>query len=241
MYMMDLNMRKFQEQKKHINTVLLPIGMVEAHGPHCSLGTDVLIPREFIKRLNVALDEKIMIAAEIPYGRSFALRPFDGTIDISSETFINYVYEVGQEFYRNGFQNLILFNGHGGNIPSLQIASEKLAELGMVVLTMNWWLDYRNTIVTITPGFGHAGEDETSLILAINEELAETQGLVPNELPAYFNVKYKNWGNDLFPDAYSGNPGESTAAKGEQLYEAIIPLMINDIENLWSISNEQGE
>jgi creatinine amidohydrolase len=235
MYMFDLNMRKFQEQKKHINTVLLPIGMVEAHGPHCSLGTDVLIPREFIKRLNTHLDEKLLVAAEIPYGSSFGLLPFDGTINVTSETFLNYVYEVGREFYRNGFTNLILFNGHGGNIPSLQIVSEKLAQLGLAVLTINWWVDYRDTIVKITPGFGHAGEDETSLILAITEDLAETDGLIPHELGASPKLKYKNWGKDMFTNAYSGNPGDATAAKGEKLFEAIVPLMIQDIENMWLI------
>jgi creatinine amidohydrolase len=238
MYMMDLNMRKFQERKKQINTVLLPIGMVEAHGPHCSLGTDILIPREFVKRLNTHLDEKLLIAAEIPYGHSFGLLPFDGTIDISSETFSNYVFEVGKEFYRNGFTNLILFNGHGGNIPSLQIVSEKLAELGLVVLTINWWVDYRDSIVKITPGFGHAGEDETSLVLAIDESLAETEGLVQQELGASPNLKYKNWGKDMFTNAYSGNPGVATAAKGEQLFETIVPLMMKDIENMWRITKQ---
>jgi creatinine amidohydrolase len=44
MYLMDLNMRSFQGLQQKIDTVLIPIGMIEAHGPHCSLGTDILIP-----------------------------------------------------------------------------------------------------------------------------------------------------------------------------------------------------
>jgi creatinine amidohydrolase len=234
MYMMDMNRQQFLEAKKTVNTVILPIGMMEAHGPHCSLGTDVLIPREFIRRINVEVGERVLIAAEIPYGRSFGLLPFDGTIDISSETFSNYVLEIGKEFYRNGFQYLILFNGHGGNIPSLQIVSEKLAEIGVIVLTLNWWIDYRNTIIETTPGFGHAGEDETSLVLAINENLAYTEGLEYQELGALPNLKYKDWGEDMFPNAYSGNPGAATAEKGIQLYNALVPLMIRDINRMWN-------
>jgi creatinine amidohydrolase len=232
--MMDLNQKQFQQAKQTVNTVILPIGMMEAHGPHCSLGTDVIIPREFLRRLNDELGEKILIAAEIPYGSSFGLLPFDGTIDISHEHFSNYVSEVGKEFYRNGFPHLILFNGHGGNIPSLQIVSEKLAKMGVTVLMINWWLDYRSTIIEITPGFGHAGEDETSLVLAINESLAETEGLEPQELGALPNLKYKGWGRDMFPDAYSGNPGAATAEKGERLYQALLPLIIKDIEQMWN-------
>jgi creatinine amidohydrolase len=235
MYMMNINMKRLQAAKRQIDTVVLPIGMMEAHGPHCSLGTDVLIPREFIKRLNKQLNNKLLIGAEIPYGHSFGLLPFYGTIDVSSEAFSNYVFEVGKEFYRNGFQYLILFNGHGGNIPSLQIVAEKLAEVGLVVLTINWWIDYRDTIVTITPGFGHAGEDETSLVLAIDSQLAETEGLKAHSLGAKANLKYKNWGKEMFQDAYSGDPGAATAEKGELLYESLLPLIIKDIESMWNI------
>ncbi|KAA0549872.1 creatininase family protein [Bacillus sp. BGMRC 2118] len=241
MYLMDLNMSKFQEMKKQINSVIIPIGMLEAHGPHCSLGTDVLIPRELIRRLDEELGHSLFIAPEIPYGHSFGLLPFDGTIDVSSDAFMMYVYQVGKELHRNGLTNIILFNGHGGNIPSLQLVSEKLADLGAFVLTINWWIDYRSTILHITPGFGHAGEDETSLILAIDENLADTDHLEHHELGADPRLKYHNWGSDMFPNGYSGNPGAATAEKGEKLYQVLVPLIVSDIENMWNTINKMGE
>src|SRR4051812_42155377 len=173
MYMMDLNLRQLEEVlKSGVDTAILPIGMVEAHGPHCSLGTDVLIPREFLRRLDQMIGEKVVIGAEIPYGHSWSLQSFKGTIDVSADAFSNYVYEVGKEFHRSGFKNLVFFNGHGGNINSLNTVGEKLADLGLTILMINWWTDYRDTIKTITPEPGHAGEDETSLVLAISESLA---------------------------------------------------------------------
>jgi creatinine amidohydrolase len=234
MYMMDINRKQFSEVKKSIKTAIIPIGMMEAHGPHASLGTDVLIPREFLRRIDAEIGEQLLIGAEIPYGRSFGLLPFEGTIDVSTDAFSNYVYEVGKEFYRNGFPYIVLFNGHGGNIPSLQIVTEKLAELGAIVMTINWWLDYRRTIVEITPGFGHGGEDETALVLAIDKKLAYTEGLQPQEFGTLPNIKYHGWGKDMFPDAYSGDPGAATAENGHKLFEALVPLMVKDIEIMWN-------
>lgn len=236
MYMMDLNLRQFKEaMESGIDTVILPIGMVEAHGPHCSLGTDVLIPREFLRRLDEVIGEKVIIGAEIPYGHSWALQSFAGTIDVSADAFSNYVFEVGKEFQRQGFQSIVLFNGHGGNMSSLNVVAEKLADLGLTVLSINWWLDYRETIKTITPEPGHAGEDETSLVLAISESLAETTNVGNNEIMISTKIKYQNSGRDMFQDAYSGNAGAATAEKGEKLYEALVPLMLKDIQDMWNI------
>lgn len=236
MYLMDLNLRQFQQTLKDgIDTIILPIGMVEAHGPHCSLGTDVLIPREFLIRINQKVGDKVIIGAEIPYGHSWALQSFDGTFDVSAEAFMNYVLEVGKEFHRQGFKNLVLFNGHGGNIPSLTIVAEKLADIGLTVLSINWWLDYRETILTITPHPGHAGEDETSLVLAISEDLAETSYVGNHQVKINPKIKSKTWGRDVFPEGYLGNAGSATAEKGEQLYEALVPLMLQDLESLWDI------
>jgi creatinine amidohydrolase len=236
MYMMDLHLNKYKEIKKNIDTVLIPIGMMEVHGPHCSLGTDVLIPREFVRRLDLNIGDKILVAPEIPYGHSWALAPFEGTIDVSAEAFMQYVYEIGKEFQRNGFSNIILFNGHGGNIPSLNIVAEKLADLGAAVLTINWWIDYKETILTITANPGHAGEDETSLVMAIDESLVDHQDVGHHQTSVPFNIKFKNWGKAVFPDGYLGNAAGATAEKGEKLYQALLPLTLRDIEALWNVS-----
>jgi creatinine amidohydrolase len=241
MYMMNLTALQFKEIKESVSTVLLPIGMMETHGPHCSLGTDVWIPREFVRRLEKEVGNRILMAPEIAYGHSWALAPFEGTIDISAEAFSQYVFEIGKEFHRNGFEEIILFNGHGGNIPSLSIVAEKLSDLGMRVLTINWWIDYREQILTITKGPGHGGEDETSLVLAISEELADPSLAGNHQVPMNPKIKFQNLGKKLFKDGYMGNAGAATAGKGEQLYQSLLKLIIADIEELWNLSKPSAE
>jgi creatinine amidohydrolase len=236
MYMMDLTAKKYKEFKQTISTVLLPIGMMEMHGLHCSLGTDVWIPREFVRRLNQIIGEQVLMAPEVAYGHSWGLAPFEGTIDVSAEAFSNYVYQIGKEFHRNGFEQMILFNGHGGNMASLNVVSEKLADLGMQVLTINWWIDYRDQILEITKGPGHGGEDETSLVLAINEKLADPSLANHQENNLNSKLKFKGMGLSRYEEGYLGDAGSATAEKGERLYEELLKLMLADIEDLWSLS-----
>ncbi|WP_226641683.1 creatininase family protein [Mesobacillus subterraneus] len=238
MYMMDLTASKFNEMRKSVDTVLLPIGMIEMHGPHCSLGTDVWIPREFVRRLDQRIGDRILMAPEVAYGHSWGLAPFEGTIDISAEAFSQYVFEIGKEFRRNGFEQIVLFNGHGGNIPSLTTVAEKLADIGMKVLTINWWADYREQILEITKGPGHGGEDETSLILAIDEKLADSNLAGDHQVNMNPKIKFEKSGLKLFKDGYLGNAGAATADKGERLYEMMLELVLSDIEDLWRVAYE---
>jgi creatinine amidohydrolase len=238
MYMMDLTAAKFQENKSSLDTILLPIGMIEMHGLHCSLGTDVWIPREFVRRLDQRIGDRVLMAPEVAYGHSWGLAPFEGTIDISAEAFSQYVFEIGKEFHRNGFDQILLFNGHGGNIPSLVTVAEKLADLGMKVLTINWWVDYREQILEITKGPGHGGEDETSLILAIDERLADPSLAGDHKVSMNPKIKFEKSGKVLFKDGYLGNAGAATAEKGERLFEMMLELVLSDIEDLWRVAYE---
>lgn len=240
MDMMTMNLTEFKKVQQAINTVLIPIGMIEAHGPHCALGTDVLIPREFVRRLEEKVGDKMLMAPEITYGHSWGLASFAGTIDVSADAFLNYVLEICKGFYLNGFNNIILLNGHGGNNASLDIVTEKLADLSVRTLTVNWFIDYRDDIQTIAADPGHAGEDETSLVLAINENYAYTEGVGSHEIPLPKRFRFKDGGRTLYPEAFSGNAGAATSEKGEQLYEMLTELIVKDIERLWEIEQTQG-
>ncbi|MCY0875188.1 MAG: creatininase family protein [Firmicutes bacterium] len=242
MYMMNMTQHDFlQAMKDGIDTVLIPIGMLEVHGEHCALGTDTLIPREFVQRLEKVIGEKIMVAPEIAYGHSWALAPFRGTIDVSHTAFTSYVTEVAEQFFRQGFRHIILFNGHGGNISSLTAVGEHLADLGAYVLTINWWLDYRDTIVKYAPNTGHAGEDETSCVLAIDESLVQMAYAHDHTDTLSRKIKSKQMGLRIFPNGNTGNATEATVGKGLQIYEALIPEIVQDIRSLWEFAAESSE
>jgi creatinine amidohydrolase len=166
-------MDTFQEKLASVRTAILPVGMVEAHGRHCPLGTDMLIPRRFMELVEEVAGARVFIAPEVPYGHSWNLAPFPGTLNLPSNLFQEYVYHIGLELKRWGIDSLMVFNGHGGNIPALQMVMERLADQGMMVMVINWWKDFAQEIMTVCQGQGHGGEDETSAVLAIEENLVD--------------------------------------------------------------------
>lgn len=230
MYIIEYTSDDFKRNSEKINTIIIPIGSVEAHGHHLPLGTDIFSPRLFCKNINESMGEKIWIAPEIPYGQSYDLSIYPGTVTMPSEIMAEYVYYVGKSFYENGLKNIIFFNGHGGNITALSLAAEKLVPLGAAVMTINWWLDFSVDILTITEGQGHAGEDETSAILYYNEELVQMDKAMKNPNKQLIPVRFVDRGKTIFQDALTGDATLATVEKGDRIFKLLEEKIIERIE-----------
>lgn len=234
MRLTHVHMKKFEEYAPYIDTLILPIGTIEAHGPHAPLGTDVLIPKRLAEYIERQLSGRVWTAPEIPYGSTWHLRDFPGSIDVPARIFADYVHAVVSSFSRWGLKNVVLLNGHGGNITALNEVATRLADEGLRVLLSNYWADYRNEMAEIAPGVGHAGEDETSLMMAIDETTVDLSLTgEPVEL-APTRLRFQDMGRTLYPQAYSGDPRSASAKKGEQLFEAIGTRLVQEITALWS-------
>ncbi|MGB9780469.1 MAG: creatininase family protein [Caldanaerobacter sp.] len=232
MYIVDYTSDDFQKNLKKSDIVIVPVGSVEAHGQHLPLGTDIFSPRLFCKMIEEKIGDYVWIAPEIPYGQSYDLSVYPGTIHVPSEVLAEYVYAVGKSLYENGLKKLIFLNGHGGNITALNLASEKLVQLGMTVLTINWWLDFSKEILTITEGQGHAGEDETSAILYYDERLVKMEKATKNIKKPIYRVYFKDRGKTLYENAMSGDATLATKEKGEKIFKLVTEKIIEVIMNV---------
>ena len=149
-----------------INTALLPVGTLEAHGV-TSLGTDNEIPL----RLSEAVAERVnaVVAPSIPYGVTAHLGALAGGTHVPAPAFAEYVTAVVEALAHQGFQNIVVMNGHGGNTEALREATRRAHEdTGVFVAVFNWWIEMRPYVEELlgAPG-GHAGADETAAMLAI--------------------------------------------------------------------------
>ena len=129
----------------------------------------------------------------------------------------------------------MFLNGHGGNIPALTIAAEKLSDEGAAVLLINWWLDYSPDILEICDGQGHAGEDETSVIMAITPALVDMKLATFNWCKPSGNIKAKSLRLDLYAHAMTGDGTKATIEKGQQILNRITPKIISLIEKFTSL------
>jgi creatinine amidohydrolase len=154
---------------RYINTALLPVGTLEAHGV-TSLGTDNTIP----VRLSEAISERVnaLVAPPIPYGVTAHLGALAGGTHIPSAAFTSYATAVITALAHQGLQNIVVMNGHGGNTESLREAARRAhEETGVYVGVFNWWIEMRPFVEDLlgAPG-GHAGADETAAMLAVAPE-----------------------------------------------------------------------
>ena len=158
-----------------INTVLLPLGTLEAHGVAAN-GADVLAPvamaREIATRLNA------MIAPVVPYGFTGVLDAYPGSFTIPEDAYRAYVRAVMVGLAKNKFKNIILLNGHGGGQTAIlsALAQEVGREASARILVVNWWSYCRDvTLEVFGEDGGHAGENETAYIMAIDPALVQKE------------------------------------------------------------------
>lgn len=227
MYMVNYTSDDFKSNLSKAQVVIIPIGSVEAHGHHLPLGTDVFSPRLFCELLEKKIGEEIWIAPEVPYGQSFDLSVYPGTIHVPSQVLSEYLFYVAKSMADNGIKKIIFLNGHGGNINALNLTSEKLMTLGIDVTTINWWLDFSKEILTVTEGQGHAGEDETSAILYYDEKLVQMGKAMKNTKKPIFRVYFKDRGRVLYENALSGDATLATKEKGEKIFKLLVDKIID--------------
>lgn len=228
-----LNFPDFEYQITTIDTIVIPVGSFEAHGRHCPLGTDIIIPERLCADLEAAIGDKIIIAPAINYGYTPMLKDFPGTVHISAEVLISLYTEVGKCFLRWGAKNIVFMNGHGGNIPMLSIACDRLAEAGGSAMVLSWWATYSSEILEICSTQGHAGEDETSLILAIDATLVDEKSRSIHMEKA-FSLPLATYDQTVtrYPEAMNGDSTRATEEKGKRLLAMILAKNIEYIERL---------
>lgn len=231
MYMTDYTSDDFKKLSEKVKIAVIPVGSVEAHGHHLPLGTDIFSPRLFCTMLDKKIGKELWITPEIPYGQSYDLSVYPGTIHIPSEVMSSYIFHVAKSLHGNGIEKVIFFNGHGGNVNALNLASEKLMELGMDVLTINWWLDFSKEILTVTEGQGHAGEDETSALLYYDEKLVQMDKATKNLKKPLMRVYFKDRGRILYENALSGDAALASKDKGEKIFNLLTEKVIELIHN----------
>lgn len=172
-----LEFRQFVPAK--IQTVLLPLGTMEAHGVTAN-GTDIIAPVAMAKE--IAARVNAMIAPVIPYGFTGVLDAYPGSFTIPEEVYRAYVRAVLIGLARNHFKNIVMLNGHGGGQTAIlsALVQEVGRDTGVRLLAVNWW-SYCSDVTQEVFGEdgGHAGENETAYVMAIDPSLVRKEDYKP--------------------------------------------------------------
>ena len=162
-----------------IDTVIIPIGTVEAHGTSCT-GTDNFIPDSIA--YGIADRVNALVAPVLGYGVTKSLRRYSGALTIEPDTFGRFVKDIFKSLTDMGFKNIIVMNGHGGNNSALKsVAYEFHHEAKVNIAVVHWWeLCGKMTEEFFGHVGGHGGTDETALVMAVDPKLADQKSYDPD-------------------------------------------------------------
>ena len=160
--------------------VVIPIGAIEQHGPHLPVNTDSLILEQVLQTSAQGCRQPVLITPSIQYGYSPHHFGFPGVLSLQSETILALLKDIGTSVVRCGFTRIVLMTGHGGNMHVVGQTARDLGCLnpGVTAAGTSYWdiamEGLKERMSGLTPWIpGHAGLFETSLVLAIREDLVD--------------------------------------------------------------------
>jgi len=227
---------------------LLPVGAVEQHGHHLPLDVDVLLPTRIGLGAAQQIKDKVLILPTVCYGYTGHVMDFPGTINTDFEHFIHQVLDITRSLAYHGFKKIVLLNGHGSNMPNLDLVARRTnLETDAECVLMGWW-----NLLTVDKEFlprvrqskfpggcSHACELETALYLYLDGDHVRTD-LIKSELrPIDQNAfcwvdmfgaglaPLVTWTSSYTETGVVGEAELATRDKGREAYEEAVKQLVH--------------
>lgn len=218
--------------------IILPIGSTEQHGPTGLIGTDALCAEAVAERVGDALG--VMVAPTIAVGMAQHHMEFPGSMTLRPSTLMAVVRDCLLSLARHGFERVLMVNGHGGNVATVQAAfAETQMELDALsprpalrTRLLNWWElpeVERLSVALYGDAVGsHATPPEVALTWALHPELADPRALQPRQAPRGGFFGAADFRARFADGRIGSDPSLATPAHGEKL----LACAVNEIAGM---------
>jgi creatinine amidohydrolase len=164
------------------STVIFAVGSNEQHGPHLPTFTDTLLGDAWANRVAVKLG-KTLQAPTINVGCSEHHMVFPGAISLRTETLKSLIRDYCTSLAKQGFKNIVILPFHGGNFNAVRKVTDELSQSlkGTKVVSYTDLKGFMGLLAEFSSKHGvsagesgaHAGESETSMVLALRKDLVD--------------------------------------------------------------------
>jgi creatinine amidohydrolase len=232
--------------------VIVPVASTEQHGPHLPTQVDCLLVGEIARRAATRSYGTIptLITPTVWSGLAEHHMSLGATLSVDFSTFFSIIRGICSSLVRQGFRNVFLLNGHGGNIAALTVIVNELAvALDAPIATATYWLLAQpafSKILETQSTVRHACEAETSMVLALRPELvdmtlaASAVGPTGPEVPQVAGTSNAHrWISFKSRTSHGaiGDPRSASAEKGERLLDAAAEAVSRLVTNreFWAL------
>jgi len=224
---------------------VIPCGAVEQHGAHLPLDVDMVCPTGIANGAGRLVPEKMLVLPTVCYGYTGHVMDFPGTINNHFTHFIDHVLDITKSLAYHGFKKIVLLNGHGSNMPNLDLVARRTnLETDAECILAAWW-----NLLTVDKDFlprwreskfpggcAHACELETSLYLYlegddVRKDRIKSDVISFNEEKSPFNwvdlfaagpATIISWTSSYSKTGVLGDAELATPEKGRQAYQEAV-------------------
>ncbi len=225
------------------DSIIIAVGAIEQHGPHLPLKTDSLIGEELTHSIAKKLG-KTLQGPTINVGCSEHHMEFPGTVSILDSTLKSIISDYTQSFVKHGFKNIIFIPSHGGNFAAMGEVIEKLQEqypdnnvIGYADLTKYLEIIKQISVeagITAEEGGAHAGENETSIMLALEEKLVVKERFEPGYVGIFGekerNLAFSKGLKALTDNGVFGDPTKANWKAGKVYLQKLCDFLVSEIK-----------
>ena len=225
-----------QALEKSSRVCILPIGILEKHGPHVPIGSDLIQAREYAAR--ATKEEYAVVFPDYFYGQINEARHQFGTFALPSHLVLELLDSTCSEIARNGFNKIVIINGHGGNVSLLEYFVQTQLERRRNYVVY-FFQAHPDSVYNVQNGRlhrsnpatdEHAGERETSVLLYLRPDLVQLdratresgENLDRLPIPAYTAI----WWYANFPNHYAGEGALATKALGKMVVDFQVSSLV---------------
>lgn len=202
--------------------VIVPLGLVEAHGPHLATSVDMDTAAYFGRR--IAENTGAILLPLLPYGFADEMAEYAGTLGLRAETMAAVITDLSSHLCAHGFKRQIFLSGHGANKLPTELAFYRVWENhpDLQVVYWNYWTEAGFTKIA------HADKGETEIALAVGTKSHMERAKDFKVNKPWYRLRSRHALNS-YSGGINGEPTKADPKEGERVRDEIVRILTEKV------------